>query len=89
MEGLFQLILDEVVEVGPLDSDHGTGQLLLGDGVLLHDFVQPMLRVSPQLIEGVPKLHLSSETINVPDYSGVSHICNRVTLLQERSPDVG
>ena len=38
-EGSFQLILDEVVEVGALDPDHGTGQFLLGDGVLLHDFV--------------------------------------------------
>ena len=37
-----------------------------------------MLRVSPQPIEGVPKLHFSSETIDFPDYSGVSHICNRL-----------
>ena len=78
MEGSFQLILDEVIEVRPLDPDHGTGQFLLGDSVLLHDFVQSMLRIPPQLIEGVPELHLTAETINFPDYSGISQICDRL-----------
>ena len=50
MEGSFQLILDEVVEVGSLDPDHRTGQVLLGDGVLLHDAVQLMLRIPTQLV---------------------------------------
>ena len=77
-EGSLQLILDEVVEVCTLDSDHRTGQFLLGDGVLLHDFVQTMLRISTQLVEGVPELHLSSEAIDFPDYSGVGHICDRL-----------
>ena len=78
MEGSFQLILDEVGVVGALDPDHGTGQFLLGNGVLLHDFVQTMLRVSTQLIKGVPELHFSSEVIDFPDYSGVGHICYRL-----------
>ena len=43
MEGSFQLILDEVVEVRPLDSDHGTGQLLLGDGCNGHYNREPDL----------------------------------------------
>ena len=77
-EGLFQLILDEVVEVGSFDPDHGTGQFLLGDGVLLHDFVQTMLCISTQLVEGVPELHLSSEAIDLPNYSGVGHVCDRL-----------
>ena len=77
-EGSFQLILNEVVEVGAFDPDHGTGQILLGDGVLFPDFVQTMLCISAQLVEGVPKLHLSSEAIDFPDYSGVSHICDRL-----------
>ena len=75
---LLQLILNEVVEVGALDPDHGTGQVLLGDGVLLHDFVQSVLHISTQLVEGVPELHLSSEAIDFPDNSGVSHICDRL-----------
>ena len=75
-KGSFQLILNELVEVGTFDSDHRTGQVLLGDGVLLHDFVQPVLRISTQLVEGVPELHFSSEAIDFPDYSGVSHICD-------------
>ena len=37
-----------------------------------------MLRISTQLVEGVPELHLSSETIDFPHYSGVSHISNRL-----------
>ena len=78
MEGSFELILDEVVKVGPLDPDHTTGQFLLGDGVLLHDTVQLMLRISTQLVEGVPELHLSSEAIDLPDYSGISHVCDRL-----------
>ena len=77
-EGSLQLILDEVVEVCALDSDHRTGQILLGDGVLLHDFVQTMLRLSTQLIESVPELHFSSEAIDFPNYSGVSHICDHL-----------
>ena len=77
-EGSLQLILDEVVEVGALDPDHRAGQFLFGDGVLLHDFVQPMLRVSAQLVESIPKLHLSSEAIDFPNYSWVSHICDRL-----------
>ena len=77
-EGSLQLILDEVVEVGAFDPDHGTGQFLLGDGVLLHNFVQAVLRISTQLVEGIPKLHLSSEAIDLPNYSGVSHICDRL-----------
>ena len=77
-EGSFQLILNEVVEVGAFDPDHGTGQVLLGDGVLLHDLVQTVLRVSTQLVDCVPELHLSSEAIDFPDYSGVSHICDRL-----------
>ena len=35
-----------------------------------------MLRVSTQPVEGVPELHLSSEVIDFPNYSGVSHICD-------------
>ena len=75
-EGSFQLILDEVVEVGALDPDHGTGQVLLSDGVLLHDLVQTMLHISTQLVEGVPELHFSSEAIDFPNYSGVGHVCD-------------
>ena len=75
-EGSLQLILNEVVEVGAFNPDHGTGQFLLGDGVLLHDFVQTMLRVSTQLIQGIPEFHLSSEAIDLPDYSGVGHVCD-------------
>ena len=78
MEGSFQLILDEVVEVGSLDPDHRTGQFLLGDGVLLHDSVQLMLHIPAQLIEGVPELHLSSEAIDFPNYAGVGHVCDRL-----------
>ena len=77
-EGSFQLILNEVVEVGTFDPNHRTGQFLLGDGVLLHDFVQTVLRISTQFVERVPELHLSSEAIDFPDYSGVSHVCNRL-----------
>ena len=60
------------------NPDHRTGQVLLGDGVLFHDFVQAMLRISTQLIEGVPKLHLSSEMIDFPNYLGVGHVCDRL-----------
>ena len=77
-EGSLQLILDEVVEVGAFNPDHGTGQFLLGDGVLLHDFVQTVLRISTQFVKSVPELHLSSEAIDFPDYSGVGHICDRL-----------
>ena len=77
-EGSLQLILNEVVEVGTLDPDHGTGQFLLVDGVLLHDPVQTMLRVSTQLVKSVPELHLSSEAIDFPNNSWVSHICDRL-----------
>ena len=77
-EGSFQLILNELVEVGTFNPDHRTGQVLFSDGVLLHDFVQPMLRISTQLVEGVPKLHLSSEAIDFPNYSWVSHVCDRL-----------
>ena len=76
VEGSLQLILDEVVEVGSFDPDHGAGQFLLGDGVLLHDSVQLMLHIPAQLIEGVPELHLSSEAIDLPDYAGVGHVCD-------------
>ena len=38
-EGSFQLILNEAVKVGAFDPDHGAGQVLFGDGVLLHDFI--------------------------------------------------
>ena len=75
-EGSFQLILNEAVEVGAFDPDHRTGQFLLGDGVLLHDFIQTMLHISTQLVEGVPELHLSTEAIDFPNYSGVGHICD-------------
>ena len=78
MEGSFELILDEVVEVGPLDPDHTTGQVLLGNGVLLHDPVQLMLHIPAQLVEGVPELHLSSEAIDLPNYAGVGHVCDRL-----------
>ena len=77
-EGSLQLILNEVVEVGALDPDHGTGQFLLGDGVLLHDLVQSMLRIPTQPVEGVPELHFSSEAIDFPNYSWVSHVCDRL-----------
>ena len=77
-EGSLQLILDEVVEVGAFNPDHGTGQFLLGDGVLLHDFVQTVLCISTQFVKSVPELHLSSEAIDFPDYSGVGHICDRL-----------
>ena len=75
---MLELVLDEVVEVCAFDPDHRTGQVLLGDGVLLHDFVQAMLRIPTQLVEGVPELHLSSEAIDFPNYSGVSHVCDRL-----------
>ena len=75
-EGPFQLVLNEVVEIGTLNPDHRTGQVLFGDGVLLHDLVQTMLRISTQFVEGVPELHLSSEVIDFPNYSGICHICN-------------
>ena len=77
-KGSFQLILNKLVEVGAFDPDHRTGQFLLGDGVLLHDFVQPVLCISTQLVEGVSELHLSSEAIDFPDYSGVGHVCDRL-----------
>ena len=77
-EGLPKLILYEVVEVCAFDPDHRTGQVLLGDGVLLHDFVETMLRIPTQLVKGVPELHLSLETIDFPHYSGVSHISDRL-----------
>ena len=76
MEGSFELILNEVVEVGPLDPDHAGSQFLLGDGVLLHDTVQLVLRISTQFVESVPEFHLSSEAIDLPDYSGVGHVCD-------------
>ena len=78
MEGSFELILDEVVEVSPLDPDHGAGQFLFGDGVLLHDRVQLVLRISTQPVKGVPEFHFSSEAVDLPDYSGVGHVCNRL-----------
>ena len=78
VEGSFQLILNEVVEVSSLDPDHGAGQFLLRDGVLLHDPVQLMLHIPAQLIEGVPKLHLSSEAIDLPYYAGVGYVCDRL-----------
>ena len=77
-EGPLQLVLDEAVEVGSLDPDHSAGQVLLGDGVLLHDFVQMVLHISTQLVQGVPELHLSSEAIDFPNYLGVCHICDRL-----------
>ena len=77
-EGSLQLILNEVVEVGALDPDHRTGQFLFRDGVLLHDPVQLMLRFSTQLVEGIPELHLSAEAIDFPNYSWVSHVCDRL-----------
>ena len=77
-EGSLQLILDKAVEVGALDPDHGTGQFLLGDGVPLHNFVQLVLHISTQLVESVSEFHLSSEAIDFPDYSGVSHVCDRL-----------
>ena len=54
------------------------GQFLLGDGVLLHYPIQLMLHISTQLVKGVPELHLSSEAIDLPDYSGVGHVCDRL-----------
>ena len=78
VEGSFQLILNEVVEVSPLDPDHGAGQFLLSDGVLLHNPVQLVLHIPAQLIEGVPQLHLSSEAIDLPNYARVSHIRDRL-----------
>ena len=78
MEGSFKLILDEVVKIGPLDPNHTAGQFLLGDSVLLHDPVQLMLHIPAQFVEGVPELHLSSEAIYLPDYSGVGHVCDRL-----------
>src|ERR1700744_4258192 len=76
MEGSFELILDEVVEVGPLDHDHTNGQVLFCNGVLLHDPVQLMLHIPAHLVEGVPELHLSSEAIDLPNYAGVGHVCD-------------
>ena len=78
MEGSFQLILDEVVEVSSLDPDHRAGQFLLCDGILLHNSVQLMLHVPAQLVEGVPELHLSSEAIDLPNYAGVGHVCDHL-----------
>ena len=51
---------------------------MLGDGVLLHDFVQAVLRISTQFVKGVPELHLSAEAVDFPDNSRVSHICDRL-----------
>ena len=77
-EGLSQLVLNEVVEVGALDPDHRTGQVLFSDGVLLHDLIQTMLHISTQLVEGVPELHFSSEAIDFPNYMGIGHICDHL-----------
>ena len=66
------------MEVGSFNPDHGAGQVLLGDGVLPHDLIQMMLRVSMQLVQGVPELHLPSEAIDFPDYSGVGHVCDHL-----------
>ena len=59
--------------------------------VLLHDFIQAVLCISTQLVEGVPELHLSSEAIDLPDYSGVGHICDRLVdqeLLGGTTPEL-
>ena len=37
-----------------------------------------MLRISTQFVEGIPELHLSSEAIDFPNNSGISHICDRL-----------
>ena len=37
-----------------------------------------MLRIPAQLVQGVSEFHLSLEAIDLPDYSGVSHICDRL-----------
>ena len=49
---------------------------MLGDEVLLHDLIQLVLRISAQLVQGVPKFHFSSEMIDLPNYTWVGHICN-------------
>ena len=78
VKGSFQLILYEFVEVGSFDPDHRTGQFLLGDGVLLHDSIQLVLYVPAQLIQCVPEFHLTSEAVDLPDYAGVGHVCDRL-----------
>ena len=53
-EGPLQLILDQTVEVGVLDTVLGGDQILLNDEKLLCDLVQTVLCISAQLVEGVP-----------------------------------
>ena len=53
-EGLPKLILYEVVEVCAFDPDHRTGQVLLGDGVLLH--VMTILRKTSDFVYFLPFL---------------------------------
>ena len=77
-KGSFQLILNELVEVGTFNPDHSTGQVLLGDGVFLHDFVQSVLRISTQLVKSVPEFQFSAEAIDFPYYSGIGHIRDRL-----------
>ena len=60
------------------NPDHGAGQVLLGDGVLLHYLVQTVLHISMQLVQGVPEFHPSSEAIDFPNYLGVCHICDHL-----------
>ena len=74
-EGPPQLILDQTVEVGVLDTVLGGDQILLDDEILLGDLVQTVLRISAQLVKGVLQLHLSSEAIDFPNYVWVSHVC--------------
>ena len=77
-EGPLQLILDQAVEVGVLNTVFGGDQILLDDEVFLGDLVQTVLCIPAQLVEGVPELHLSSEAIDLPDYVRVSHVCYRL-----------
>ena len=74
-EGPLQLILDQTVEVGVLNTVLGGDQVLLDDKILLSDLVQTVLRIPAQLVKGVLELHLSSEAIDLPNYVWVGHIC--------------
>ena len=53
-EGPLQLILDQTVKVGVLDTVLGGDQILLDDEILLRDLVQMVLCISAQLVKGVP-----------------------------------
>ena len=72
----FQLILDQTVEVGVLDTVLGCDQVLFDNEILLRDLVEAVLRISAQLVECGVEFRLSSEAVDLPDYTWVGHVCN-------------